>query len=93
MANVLEMIMLICFGFSWPINFRKAYRARSTKGSSLTFFCLIELGYVCGITAKLLAGNITYVLLFYVLNLITVAANIILYFINKKKEKQEQPTS
>ena len=49
MVSILEMIMLICFGFSWPINFRKAYQSRSTKGVSLTFFCLIEAGYISGI--------------------------------------------
>ncbi len=44
-----------------------------------------------GIAAKLLAGNVTYVLFFYVLNLLTVAANIVLYFVNKKKEGRENP--
>lgn len=89
MANVLEIIMLICFGFSWPINFIKAYKSGSTKGVSLIFFCLIEAGYVCGIAAKILAGNVSYVLVFYVLNLLTVAANILLYFINQRKERGE----
>lgn len=88
MVNILEMIMLICFGFSWPINFRKAYQSGSTKGVSLTFFCLIEVGYVSGIASKILAGNITYVIFFYVLNLVTVAANIILYFANRRKERR-----
>lgn len=89
MADILETVMLICFGFSWPVNFLKAYKAATTKGSSLTFFCLIELGYVCGITAKILNGNINYVIFFYILNLVSVGANIVLYFINKKKEKMK----
>lgn len=87
MANFLEMIMLICFGFSWPINLWKAYKAETTKGTSLAFFCLIEIGYACGIGSKMIGGSVTYVMFFYVLNMATVGANIVMYFINKNKEK------
>lgn len=93
MANILEVIMLICFGFSWPINFIKAYRAGTSKGTSLVFFWLIEIGYASGIASKILAGNVTYVILFYVLNMITVGANIVMYFINKKREKATMESS
>lgn len=86
MANILEAIMLICFGFCWPINFRKAYRAGTAKGTSLAFFCLVEVGYASGIAAKILGDNVTYVLFFYILNMVTVGANIVMYFINKKKD-------
>ena len=86
MANVLEIHMLLCLGASWPINFRKAWRAGTTKGTSLTFLCLIEFGYVCGLLAKVLCGNINYVLIFYAINLVVVAANIGIYFVNRKKE-------
>ena len=86
MAEILEVAMLLCFGFSWPINFRKAYLAGNTKGTSISFLCLIEVGYLCGILSKILSGNITYVLFFYLLNVCTVMANIVLYFVNKKKE-------
>lgn len=89
MANILEAVMLVCFGFSWPINFMKAYRAGTTKGTSLAFFCLIEIGYASGVASKVLAGNVTYVILFYMLNMITVGANIVIYFVNKNKEKQQ----
>ena len=37
LASFLEMLMLICFGVSWPINIAKAWRARSTKGISVLF--------------------------------------------------------
>ena len=87
MASILEMVMLICFGFSWPVNFRKAWKAGNTKGTSLAFLCLVEVGYISGIAAKFLSGAINYVIIFYVLNLITVGANIVLYFINRKKEQ------
>ena len=90
MANVMEISMLICFGASWPINFRKALKAGSTKGTSLAFLCLIEFGYICGVVAKILNGSINYVLIFYGVNLIVVAANIGIYFVNKKKESTKK---
>ena len=57
MANLCEIIMLLCFGASWPINFRKAFLAKTTKGVSLTFLCLIEIGYLCGMAAKILESQ------------------------------------
>ena len=32
LASVLETLMIVSFGISWPINLAKAYRSRSTKG-------------------------------------------------------------
>ena len=62
MQNVLESMMLLCFGFSWPISVVNNYRSRTTRGMSLPFILLIIFGYICGITAKLISHNITYVL-------------------------------
>ena len=84
MANILEMIMLICFGASWPINLSKAWKARTAKGTSLPFFLLIEFGYICGILAKIISHNITYVLIFYFINVFVVGLNIAVYFRNRK---------
>ena len=33
MAQVFEMIMLICFGLSWPFNIAKSIRSRTAKGN------------------------------------------------------------
>ena len=84
MANILEVIMLLCFGASWPINLSKAVRARTAKGTSLPFFLLIEFGYFCGIAAKIISGRVNYVLFFYVLNILVVGANIAVYFRNRR---------
>ena len=35
MGAMFESIMLICFGLSWPLNVIKAYKARTTQGTSL----------------------------------------------------------
>lgn len=83
-ANILEVIMLLCFGASWPINLHKAVKARTAKGTSLPFFLLIELGYLCGIMAKVISDNINYVLFFYFLNVLVVGLNIAVYFRNRR---------
>ena len=94
MAELLEIIMIVSFGCSWPMNVIKSYKARTTKGKSLGFLCLIFFGYIAGITGKFLnpvyMSNIAtdwYVLFFYFLNLIMVGADLILYARNKKLDK------
>ena len=88
MAEILEALMVISFGFSWPMNIMKSLRTKSTKGKSLMFLLLIEFGYVCGIISKLVSGNITYVFIFYVLNFLMVGTDIFLYFRNRKLERK-----
>ena len=88
MGSILETAMLLCFGFSWPLNVIKAYRARTAKGTSLPFILLIITGYVAGITAKVVNHQITYVLIAYILNLAIVSLNILVYFRNVSLDKK-----
>ena len=81
-APILETIMLVCFGFSWPMNLIKAYKARTAKSTSLPFVLLIIMGYIAGISAKIIMGNINYVLVAYLLNLAIVSLNLVVYFRN-----------
>ncbi|MBQ7523287.1 MAG: hypothetical protein IJT07_02060 [Oscillospiraceae bacterium] len=90
MSNVLEMIMLLCFGASWPINVYKNYRARTARAMSLPFILLIITGYLAGIAAKLYTHNINYVLAVYVLNLAIVAVNLLVYFRNQAIDRSEE---
>ena len=94
MAEFLEVVMIVSFGASWPLNVIKSYKARTTKGKSLAFLCLILFGYVAGITSKLINeaymaafAQKWYVLFFYVLNFVMVAADLLLYFRNAKLDK------
>ena len=94
MSEILEIIMIVSFGMSWPMNVIKSYRARSAKGKSLAFLCFIFFGYIAGITSKFMneaymASFATkwYVLIFYILNLIMVGTDLILYFRNKRLDK------
>ena len=88
MSAVFESVMLICFGLSWPLNVMKAYKARTTKGSSLSFILLIICGYIAGITAKLISGQINYVLAVYFLNLAIVSMNVVVYFRNAALDRK-----
>ena len=90
MASILETVMLVCFGLSWPINLSKAYRAGTAKGTSLPFMLLIIAGYICGICAKLVGGQINYVLIAYVINLLIVSLNIGVYFRNAALDKKRE---
>ncbi len=97
MAELFEVIMVVLFGCSWPVNLIKAYKARTAKGTSLLFLCLLIVGYISGIISKLINpvymhsfGEKWYVLFFYVLNLIMIIGNLIVYFRNKSLDKKEQ---
>lgn len=83
MAQVFEVLMLVCFGLSWPFNIIKSYRSRTARGKSIGFEVLILLGYLLGITGKFISGNITYVVVVYVLDILMVATDLILTIRNK----------
>lgn len=89
MGSIFETVMLLCFGFSWPMNLIKAYNAKTAKGTSLPFILLIIIGYVAGITAKIVTGQTNYVLAAYVLNLAIVLLNLVIYFRNSTFDKKK----
>ncbi len=94
MAQFLEMMMMVFFGISWPINIVKDLRSRTAKGKSLGFGVFVVLGYTCGLAGKILSGNITYVVFFYVLNTVMVSIDFALtlrnHYLDKQREKEEQ---
>ena len=100
MAEILEITMIVSFGASWPLNVMKSWKARTTKGKSLPFLCLIFFGYIAGIASKLLneayMANFAekwYVLFFYVLNLIMVGTDLVLYYRNYLLDKKAEAKS
>ncbi len=90
MGAVFEMIMVIFFGLSWPSSILRSYRSRTSRGKSLPFLMLIWVGYLCGIAGKIISGNITYVLVFYCINVVMVSIDILMYFRNVKLDRQAQ---
>lgn len=95
MAEILEIIMIVSFGASWPVNVIKSYKARTAKGKSLLFLLLIFFGYIAGIASKLVnetymsqIGEKWYVLFFYILNFIMVGADVVMYIRNTKLDRK-----
>ena len=84
MAEVLEAVMLVCFGLSWPMNAWKSYKARTAAGTSWQFLALISLGYVAGIAAKFVSGNLNWVLAVYFINLVALGVNWGVYVRNRR---------
>ena len=82
--------MVICFGLSWPSSVVKSYRSRTAKGKSLTFEVFIWLGYVAGIAGKIINRIITYVFIFYIINILMVSIDICLYFRNRRLDVAQE---
>ena len=97
MAEILEIIMVLSFGASWPMNVMKSYKARTTKGKSLGFLLLIFFGYIAGIASKLVNETYMaqfaskwYVLVFYCINITMVGIDLCIYIRNKKLDKEAE---
>ena len=97
MSEAFEILMLVAFGASWPLNVIKSVKAKSTKGKSLVFLILIFSGYICGIIAKLInpvymasIASKWYVLAVYILNLIMVGTDLCLYVRNAAYDRDRR---
>ncbi|MDD4213154.1 MAG: hypothetical protein PHY42_07180 [Bacilli bacterium] len=87
MSEILEAVMVICFGISWPISIYKSYKARTAKGKSVHFLYFIVFGYACGVASKIIGHKISYVLVFYILNFMLVSVDILLYYRNRRLDQ------
>ena len=85
--SVFEAVMLLCFGFAWPVSIIRSIRSRSTKGKSLLFLIIIGIGYVSGIVHKFLFSK-DIVLILYILNACMVSIDIVLFLINRRRERE-----
>lgn len=82
--NLLESLMLVSFGAAWPTSILKSWRCRTARGKSLSFLLIVEFGYLSGLAAKLTASAVNYVAIFYVVNMLAVGIDILLYFRNRR---------
>lgn len=89
--GIFEFLMLVCFGFSWPFSILKSIRSRSAKGKSIMFMLLVELGYIFGITHKILY-NFNWVTGAYIFLFCLVAVDIGLYFRNRRYDRLRAET-
>jgi len=77
--SIFEVIMLVCFGVSWPVSIAKTVRTREARGKSPLFMIIICIGYLSGLAHKWLFSR-DWVMLLYGFNLIMVAVDLILYY-------------
>ena len=80
--------MLVCFGISWPFNIAKSLSSRTAKGKSVAFGLLIIAGYLCGLVGKLILGNLSYVVFFYITDILMVAADLVLTLRNRRLDRE-----
>lgn len=103
-AEVLEIVMLICFGCSWPISVYKSIKIRTSVGKSAVFNILLIVGYIAGIVSKFIKmdsalnasgatslgkGIFIFALIMYFVNLAMITANLILYYMNKNLDNKK----
>ena len=77
--SIFEVIMLVCFGLSWPISIAKALRTKKVEGKSPVFMVAICIGYLSGILHKVLYAP-DWVVALYAINLLMVATDLYLYY-------------
>lgn len=102
MLDLLEALMILCFGLSWPISIYRSYTSRTAKGKSLFFEVFLMIGYLFGILRKILQfaaaapGDLTFLFymswFFYVVNLVEIGIDIGLYFRNTKLDRLREQT-
>ncbi len=96
MINLLEALMILCFGLSWPISLYRSYTSRTAKGKSFFFEVFLWIGYVFGIARKImqmqLGGGLDFLFwlgfCFYCLNLVEITVDMGLYFRNVKLDRE-----
>lgn len=99
-TDLLEALMILCFGLSWPISIRKSIVSKTAKGKSVFFEAFIWIGYVFGIIRKTMLwtaangqalGWLFYLgWAFYILNIVEITIDMILYFRNVKLDKARE---
>ena len=90
MAQIFETCMLICFGLSWPFNIAKSLRSKTAKGKSMLFQIIVIVGYLMGLTGKFIGGNVTYVAVVYVLDILMVSFDLAITLRNHRLDKQRE---
>lgn len=92
MSEILEVVMLACFGASWPFSVARSYRARTAKGKSLIFLLLIFIGYLIGLAGKLIY-NPSWAISVYALNTLMVGIDLALFFRNRALDQKRSSAS
>jgi hypothetical protein len=81
-----EIMMLVCFGLSWPISIAKSVRTKTVAGKSPLFMAVVVAGYAAGIIHKILYSR-DLVIALYAINLLFVAIDMGVYFYYAKNQR------
>ncbi|MGE4301662.1 MAG: hypothetical protein AB7F40_08680 [Victivallaceae bacterium] len=86
-AQSFEAVMMISFGFSWPISILKTIKAKNPTGKSQAFTALVIVGYIAGIGFKL-CGQTDWVIVFYMLNACFASTDLLLciYYMRRNRK-------
>ena len=93
-AKILEAMMLIIFGASWPAQILKTIRAKNPQGKSFLFLYMILTGYACGLASKFVGGTWrgNWIIYLYMLDLLMVGTDTVLshYYLRRLKRISAQ---
>jgi len=95
--TLLETIMIICFGISWPVSVYKSWTSATAKGKSFHFETFIWMGYIAGIAKNFVlffegkSGWSFYLgWFFYFFNFAMITIDIALYFRNVRLDRKRE---
>ncbi len=80
-----EALMVICFGAAWPFSIYKSYTSRQNGGKSVYFLAVLFVGYIAGVTHKLVY-SLDPIIALYALNGAMVFTDMMLYIRNARLE-------
>ena len=83
--SILEAIMLVCFGLSWPISIYRTYKVKNPLGKSIAFLWLIIIGYIAGILNKIVGHKVDWVIWLYAVNALMVATDLFLVVLYRRR--------
>ncbi len=86
LPRVFEILMLLCFGFSWPFAIMKTWRAKRVDGKSPLFAIIVIIGYLFGIASHAI-GDKSMVIIVYIIDVLLVGTDLALYFYFLLKNK------
>ena len=87
-ATIFEGIMILCWGISWPAAVIKTYKTKNVEGISILFLWFVFLGYISGLMFKMFealgSGHINPVTILYIINLVFVGSELVMYYKYRK---------
>lgn len=91
-TSIFEIIMLLCFGSAWPFSIYTSYKSKTAKGKNLFFLIVLLVGYLSGVMHKAFF-SFDYAIILYILNFFLIAVDTLLYFRNRRFDRQATATT